>query len=81
MGVKVIEYCSCCAFWVPIDYNINEQIDQGVRDNRRISTNETASEISISHGNKQCKNDLGDRCEYFILMESGKACRELHELG
>jgi len=33
-------------------------IDQRVRDNRRSSTAETASEVSVMKGNTRCKNGL-----------------------
>jgi hypothetical protein len=37
---------------------IKEQIVQRIRDNRRISTDETALETDIVYGKKRCKNDL-----------------------
>jgi len=35
-----------------------EQIDQRIRDNRRISFNQIASEIRITHGKKRFRNGL-----------------------
>jgi hypothetical protein len=46
-----------------------KQSDQHIRDNRRISTDETVSETSISHGKKRSKNGLKSNQKYFILME------------
>jgi hypothetical protein len=66
MSARVIEYCLRCDLWKPIDCNTNEQIDHGVRDNRRISTNESASESNITHSEKRCKDGICDRREYSI---------------
>jgi hypothetical protein len=37
---------------------VKEQNDYRVRDNRRISVDETASDMSTTHGKNRCKNGL-----------------------
>jgi hypothetical protein len=37
---------------------VKEQIDRRIRDNRRISTDETVSEMSMMKLKKLCKNDI-----------------------
>jgi hypothetical protein len=46
---------------------VNEQIDQHIRDNRRISTDEITSAVSISNGKNWCKNGLKPNRKHFIL--------------
>jgi hypothetical protein len=37
---------------------VKEQLERRIRDNRKISTDETVSEMSVSHGRKQYKSNL-----------------------
>jgi hypothetical protein len=48
-----------------------EDIYKRIRDNLRISNDETASEISVTYGKKLCKYGLRGKRKYFILMELG----------
>jgi hypothetical protein len=61
-------------------YNIDEQIYHGVRENRRLNTNESASESSSNYGMKQCKNGIYNKRGHFVPMENGKAYRQPDEL-
>jgi hypothetical protein len=47
-----------------------EQINQRIRDNRKICIDEISSEMSIILGIKWCKNGLRPIRKYCILMES-----------
>jgi hypothetical protein len=45
-----------------------KQIHQHIWDNRRMRNDETASEMSICHRKKQCKNSLRPKQKYLSLM-------------
>jgi hypothetical protein len=60
-----------CIAWTVTCVGVKDQIDQRNRDNRRINTDETASEVSIGHEKKQHKNVLRRNRKYSILMEVG----------
>jgi hypothetical protein len=47
----------------------NEQIDQCIQDSWRINIHESASEMIIADGKKQCRNDFSHSYTLFILME------------
>jgi hypothetical protein len=46
---------------------VKEQIEQRIRDNRKISSEQTAYEMSISYGKKWHKNALNDPSENILL--------------
>jgi hypothetical protein len=46
---------------------VKHQIDRRIRDNRRISTDKTISEMSISHGKKQYKNVVQGSSENILF--------------
>jgi hypothetical protein len=46
---------------------VKRQINQRIWDNRRINSDETASEMINSHGKNRCKNGLRPDLEHFIL--------------
>jgi hypothetical protein len=49
---------------------VNEQTNQRIRDNRRISANETVSEMK-AWWKRRCKTDIRPNGKHFILMEPG----------
>lgn len=66
---KAKELCCWLAFWKAND---KEQIDQRIRENRRLSTGETAPKrASINHGMKRHKSGLRPNLKYSILIYSG----------
>jgi len=78
--------CSC-AFWATIDWKICEikkQIDQRIRNNRKMSTDETTCEMSINHGRNQCKNGLRPNRKHCILLEDihwkGELLYKIHKI-
>jgi hypothetical protein len=48
---------------------VMEEIYQRIRDHRRISSDETASEINICHGKTRWKNCLRPK-QHFIVVEA-----------
>jgi hypothetical protein len=51
---------------------IEQQIDQRIRDNLLLTVNETAQEMSISRGKKRYKNDLKLTRKHIIIIDSGE---------
>jgi hypothetical protein len=54
--------------------DVEEQVDHRIRDNRRIITGGSASEMIFIHGKKLCKNELRPNQKHFIPMEPGNLC-------
>jgi hypothetical protein len=50
---------------------VKDQIDKRIRDNRGVSTDETASETNITHVKKRCRNGLRLNRSCYILTETG----------